>query len=415
MDTTIYRIPVQNFLRLEGEIKKMNRRAEKLGCPPVKLTVLRTVTEKRKDEALGFEYDFHINECTVEGEAPKLSDWTLVAAVEPVNNGEMLVREVPGQTCPAQYRTTDLRCDHCNMIRRRNAIYVLRHPDHDHKQVGRNCLKDFLGGVSPDALLSKAEYLLDFAKLAKDAEDTGWGYGGRVERVVPVNQFVSTVAVIARKIGYVSKSAAYQQRDEGGGPEATASIAWRVCTQPNDERTKRFIAEKGIAVEDGDVAKAEAAVKWAETIGTDTPATSTYMHDLGVCCRQTYVTWKTSGYVSSVLGAHQRHLGEQLAKSAPAKVEHGGHLGEVDQRLVFDDVQITEAVPYNGGMYPKTKVKFTTPANNILIWWASGSPAWVEVGKKLSIKGTVKKHDDYKGVPQTVLERVLPHGEEKAA
>lgn len=408
---TLYRIPATNFLRLEAEIAKMNKRADKLGCEPVKLTVVRVVTEKRKDQALGFEYDFTIHECTVEGKAPKLADWTMVAAVEPVTNGEMLVREVPGQTCPAEYRTTDLRCDQCNVIRRRHAIYVLRHADHGHKQVGRNCLADFLRTTNPESLLAGAEYLLDFSKMASDAEDENWGMGGkRPETVVPTAQFVAVVSVVIRKLGWVARSAAREDYD-GQGPEATANIAWRICTQPNEKYTKEMIAKHGLTVEDGDVARAEAALAWGRAIDPDN-APSTYLHDLGVCCRQEYVVWKTGGYVGSVIGAHNRVLGEiaqQKAKSTGASK----HVGEIGERMEVT-LTIVEAVPYNAGQYPKTKVKFTDARGNVYIWWASGSPEWLEIGKTFAVRATVKKHDGFKGVLQTVLERVLPDVKEAA-
>lgn len=410
---TIYRIPATNFLRLEGEIAKMNKRAVKLDCPPVVLTVVRVVTEKRKDQALGFEYDFTIHECTVEGVAPKLADWTMVAAVEPVTNGEMLVREVPGQTCPAEYRTTDLRCDHCNSIRRRNAIYVLRHDQHGHKQVGRNCLADFLRTTNPESLLAGAEYLLDFSKMASDAEDEGWGMGGkRPERVVPTAHFVAAASVVMRKLGWVARSAARDDYD-GQGPEATANIAWRICTQPEDKYTKEMIVKHGLTVADGDVERAEAALCWGRAIDPDNAA-STYLHDLGVCCRQEYVVWKTGGYVASVLGAHNRALAKELAAKAVASTSPKAHVGKVKERSVFD-LTIVGTHPYSTDFGPKVLVRFNDDRGNVLVWRASGSPEWVQIGRKLSVKATVKAHDEYQGVPQTVLERAVPHGESVAA
>lgn len=410
----VYRIPATNFLRLEAEIAKMNKRADKLGCEPVKLTVLRVVTEKRKDQALGFEYDFTIHECTVEGVAPKLADWTMVAAVEPVTNGEMLMREVPGQTCPTEYRTTDLRCDHCNAIRRRKAIYVMRHADHGHKQVGRNCLADFLRTTNPESLLAGAEYLMDFSKMASDAEDEGWGMGGkRPERVVSTQQFVAVVSVVMRKLGWVPRSAAQHDYD-GGGPEATASIAWRICTQPEDMYTKEMIDRHGIAVEDGDVARAEAALCWARAIDSDN-ALSTYLHDLGVSCRQEYVVWKTSGYVASVLNAHGRVLAKEAQEKAAVSTAPKVHVGTKGERQVFDNLTIVGTHPYSTDFGPKVLVRFNDESGNVLVWRASGSPEWVVIGRKLSVKATVKDHDEYKGVPQTILERAVPHGEQRAA
>lgn len=401
-ENNTYVIPAVNFVRLEEEIGKLNRRAEKLGRDPIKLTVLNKLVSKKRHD-LGFEYDDISYECVVEGESPKLEGWTLVAILEPQPNAEMLVREVPGQTCPVEYRTTDLRCDHCAAIRRRNNVYVLRHDTGTHRQVGRNCLVDFLGHESPESLLAGAEYLITFDKLVREASEEGWG--GRTETVVPLEQFVAVCSAVIRKMGWVSKSQAFESYDDDRAPEPTASVAWRLCTMPNDKYVKQLIADKGIAVLDGDVKSANAAIDWAAGIQPE-DATSAYMHDLGVTCRQHYVRWKTAGYVGSVLVAYNYHLRDELAKKSPKPDSTSEHIGSIKDRLVLEGVKITAMTPYMSGVYSKTRVEFSDANGNVLIWRASGSPEWLKVGESFTIKATVKAHDTYNGVKQTIIERV---------
>ena len=52
-------------------------------------------------------------------------------------------------------------------------------------------------------------------------------------------------------------------------------------------------------------------------------------------------------------------------------------------------------------------VTMTTPEGNVLKTFASGDFGNVEVGQTLTIKGTVKKHDLYKGNKETMLSRVV--------
>lgn len=403
----VYSIPAVNMTRLQEEIEKMNKRAAKLRCPPIKLTVIETYTVKKKNLALNFEYEEVYHRCTVEGEAPKLNGWTLVAVLEPQPNAEMLVREVPGQTCPKRFRQTNLRCDHCEKVRRRNAVYVLKRDDDLHKQVGKQCLADFLGHTDPESLVAGAEYLMDFAKLAKDAEDEGWGgLGKRAERVVAINEFVAVASICLRRLGWVPRSQKDTEYDYGDDSKMpTADIAWQVCTQPNEKYTKELIEKKNLVAEGRDIELAHQAVEWASKIDPMT-AESTYMHDLGVCCRQASVTWKTHGFVASVVNAYNRHLMKQIAKETPKKASQ--HVGKEGERQTFAGLKCVGIHPYMSGPYQKTLFRFTDEHGNVLVWKASGQPDWVELNKEYNVLATVKKHDAYNSVPQTIIERVKP-------
>lgn len=390
-----YRIPAVNFPRLLDEIERMNKRAQKLGTDPVKLTVLDRVVEKKKNEVVGFEYEETYHLCKVEGEPPRLEGWTLVAVIEPVPNGENLIREVPGEVCPTQFRTTDMHCDQCGSHRKRTAIFVLKHDDGEHKQVGRQCIADFLGHKSPESLLNRAEYILDFARLARDAESEGWG-SINSELVVPTTAFVTITSAVIRKLGWLPKSKAEF------GERSTADIVWDICVNSEDPSVIRFMREKGIRAEASDEALATAAVKWATEIDPQS-ASNTYMHDLGVCCRQNYVDHRRTGYVASVLQAYQRHLAREAEKQSVGKTSK--HVGELGKRQVFENLQVVLIYPYSIGIYPRTLVKFRDPQGNVIIWKASGVPEWPQLGASFTLKATVFRFDNYEGVAETEIQR----------
>ena len=396
-DIQTYRIPAINFPRLEIEIGKMNRRAKKLQTEPVVLTILESVTETKRNDVIGFDYQETYHICTVTGIAPKLAGWTLVAVIEPVPNGENFIREVPGQKCPVKFRSSRMSCDHCGESRKRNAIFVLKHENGDHNQVGRNCLADFLGHENPDSMLARAEYMLTFDKLISEASGEGWGYGGSGAIVVSTTQFAITSAVVIRKIGWLPKSRA------GEFERPTADIVWDICTRPNDHIVKQLIQNRRLYAEEADVKEAEAAVAWAASLDPKTES-STYLYDLGVCCRQNFVDGRRSGFVASVIAAHKRFLSENINRFTGKSK----HLGTIKKRQQFDDLLITNADPYMAGVYQKTKVKFCDPNDNILIWRASGSPDWIKIGSKFTVKGTVKKHLYSAGILETEINRVEP-------
>ena len=404
-ERNLYRIPATNMLRLEAEIAKLNKRAEKLGCKPVVLHKWDMQTEKHVDEILKFEYDFNFYNCSVEGDSPKLQGWELVAVLEPQKNGEMLVKEVPGQKCPATYRVTDMHCDHCEAIRKRNAVYVLKHQRRGYKQVGRSCLADFLGGVSPEALLNMGQFLLNFCKLFKDAQEDSWGCGGRQEVVVALERFVTISAALIRNQGWLSKNDAFNQGKEH---LSTSSLAWNICVNPNGDSIRIYLRDNNIDVTYQDIKLSQDAIKWAAALDShNTP--NNYLHDMGVCCRQQFVTYKMRGYVASLINAYQKEMFERVATSRNQAPKPSVFVGELGKRQEFKNLEIMLANSVNQeGQFPKTLVKFQDPQNNVFIWWASGRPEWLKLGEVFDVKATVSGHNEYKGSLQTTIKRVTP-------
>lgn len=384
----IYQIPAVNMLRLEQEIAKLNKRANKLGTDPIKLNVVESKAELQKDN-LGFDYTYVVNHCTVEGNTPVLNGWSLIAVLEPQENGEMLVREMPGCICPPKYRMTDMRCEHCEVIRKRSKIYLLQN-DGIYKQVGKSCLADFLGSKDINSLLSIAEYSLMISNVIKNAESKDYKHK-HYELCVPIHKFVIIAAVVIRTIGWKSKSSYNDINDK----MPTADLVWSICTE---EKFKvNFMKNNKIDFTQEDVVLADVALDWAKTLDS-TLVKSTYLHDLGVSCRQNFVTVKTRGFVASVINAYKNN-------EKPAVSKKKAHVGVLEKRQGFEDLSISQIKDISG-QYVKTLVKFVDKEGNVLVWFASGCPDWLELNKNVNIVGTVEKHEYYKGEPQTILKRV---------
>ena len=390
-DVRKFTIPSRNFLRLQAEIKKLNKRAEKLGTEPVVLTVLESKTETQTDPIFGFEYQEVYHVCTVEGESPKLGGWTLVAAIEPVPNGENLVREIPGEGCPKRYRKASMGCDHCRTNVKRNKVYVLRHSAGDHKQVGSSCIADFLGHESPESMLGRAEYMMSCEGLVSDATEEDWGGGGGGgKRVVPLTQFVAVCAVVIRKLGWLPRSQAHEME------QATADIAWGLCVR-HDQDNREFVKRNGLEATDADLKLAKDAIAWAAAI---TDAGNNYLHNIGVCCRQECVEFDQAGWTGSVVPAYQK----SLVNGRP-RVD-SQYVGVVGDRCEFADLTIVGITPMEANDYgPRNLVTLTDPNGNVLKWFTGVPPKWVQQGEKVSLKAKVIKHSDFRGQSQTKINR----------
>ena len=407
-DVQIFEIPSFKMELLNKEMEKLNKRAEKLGCEPLSVIVQGEIT--RVDPSyirqVGPDKPIPDNaprityvQISIEGDAPKLAGYSFVGTLDHVVlPGSVVVKTVPGESVPEEFYQHDARCDHCDKIRRRNQTFVLYNEEEDkHVQVGRQCLKDFLGH-DPAAI---ARYLSAVWRLMaelEDEEDERW-YGGGGYREwgfqhVPILEL--TIAII-RRYGWVPRSSAQPEL----GRHATANEVLGAIEPASNEhqrkQQKKFLATLDIDKEK-DHAEAVAAMEWLE----EQPANNEYMHNLHAILKADLVPYSMFGFWCSVVAAYQRAQERLRLNKAQRKLNE--YVGEVKERLEFD-VHIT-GISYIDGVYGTIKLhRMLDKEGHTLIWFANTSTEMHE-GGKYKIKGTVKKHDEYKDWKQTSLSRV---------
>ena len=125
-------------------------------------------------------------------------------------------RRVPGGKTVAR-----LACEHCGQDRRRNDTYVLQSDSGAWKQVGRNCLADFLRSDDASGLAEYAEILADIDEFMSEFEDEPEGGGGRGYQYFSALALLTQVACCVRADGWCSRTEA----KDGFGKEATVDTA----------------------------------------------------------------------------------------------------------------------------------------------------------------------------------------------
>lgn len=394
-------IPAYNFDAFLEQVEKMNDRAIKLGCSPLTLRLIRRF-EAEQTSRTGAKYLQPRVEIELLGETPKLEGWSLLASVEMQENGENLVRTVPGCVVPEAYRMTDTHCDHCGAKRRRKEVFVLGHEDGRTVQVGRQCIADFLGHASAASLIARASWMLEVAGVCQNARDEDFSdMGGRGELRRDMSEFLATVAVCVRRLGWVSNKKAQEQSDGYHNVTSTSSLAWTVLTDKKGY-LRDLIVEKSLYAEEGDEKLAQAALTWAQS--QPTTGVSDYFYNLGVACRQIFVSRKTSGLVASAVAAYQR-VQEDAERCKNLEQERiRKHVGEIGKRMTFTNLTIKRIRYFEGAYGVRTLVTFEDVSGNMLVWWASREQSLAE-GDVVDVRGTVKVHDEYNGQPQTTLQR----------
>lgn len=417
----IFNVPEENLAVLQERIAKLNKRAKKLGCDFISVNILgsKEVPIRQHDE-LGFEADRIVGyrkvyEITVYGAAPKINGWEFIAVIQPtmdeagVNLGNIL-RGVPGATheVPEAYRKAENHCDHCNTIRRRNETFVLRHDDDTYKQVGRNCLRDFLGHTSPETLAAIAQMLID-------AEDFGYasendGFGGRATPRYVAEEVLRVAACAIRLNGWRSNKTAREFGSESTSMNVSAWINARA-----DERKKW---EKPLIVSDEDKATAAEVVEWLSKLQERTELND-YMYNLSILGQGATFTSKNFGLACSAIPTYLREMEREINRRKQFEDDAKSvHVGTVGVKFEGWTLTLVHTMDFESDWGVSHMYKFKDEAGNVVVWFSSNvyfndaAGRDINVGDTVVLSGSVKKHETYNGkgrslvgVQQTIVTR----------
>lgn len=396
--------------RLSELVCDLNKTANKLDLPAVSVSFGEPYTV----EISYFEGSSNIPKLvrktfvdyTLEGVAPFVAGWQVVAKID-CSEASPIIHAVDDKVSEEQllsWRRGDVTaCDHCGHNRARHDVYVIRHENGEHMQVGSTCLKDFIP-KDIATLASKATTLLELVQ----SWDEGYSGGSSIPSSWSTEQYLATCLVICDiEGGFLSRSKA-----RGGTTLPTSDLAHMLLVnvasrnvEPNG-KLKNF---PEFRVDEADAAISdkldEARELRAGLLGMD--ARSNFEFNLVAALEREFITRKEMGLVAAAIPAARIRAEREVEA-----VEQGEEMvqivsewvGEPKQRREFD-VTLDFRTSFEGYYGLTTIMKFVTEDGNILTWFTS-SPADLDVGDTVRIKATIKDHDTYEGEKQTKVNRV---------
>lgn len=328
---------------------------------------------------------------------PALAGWELLAVIEPLDGGN-LIRKVPGaeEISFDAWRNSNLVCDHCHKARRRNETFLVRATGEDSniaagtiRQVGRNCLADFLGGQSPTAIISR----LAWPQIVENLGESGGG-GNYMDLSCDPLAYLVWVAAVIRVDGWTSRA---QARNED--KPSTSDDASYLMDPPGDSFQAREAwrrAREKYAPSDKDHETAKAALAWAQNL----EGNSEYELNLRLVARQERTSPKHRGILASAISAYERAMGRRAAAhKARAASTHQGEVGKrVELALTVERVTDVDS------QYGTVHIHVMRDLDGNVYVWKTGSKR-IAPGTECKGKCTIKAHTEYNGVAQTELSR----------
>ena len=399
-------VPQENMDDLRKAIAKLAKRAIKLGLEPATLTVGEVVVVPgavRASDAGPYRTpDRVLYEVEVRGPQVRIAGWEFVARIEHGAGGNLL-KAVPtaelGACELAAYRDAADWCDHCSKARNRKDTFVVRatgtgaEAKGTLRQIGRNCLKDFLGHEAPEQLARLAQYLAEVLACGSEDPDAS-GFGLRAPNAFSVRDYLAACQGYVQQDGWLSRSKA---RESMAAATADCAMGYLVAVAIGDakplvrlERDSSADWEAYYEVADTTFERGLALLESKEAAGV----LSDYEHNLLISIRSKVVTDKTAGYAGSLLGYVRRADEKAVAKAGFGAVAAGSqHFGSLKERLRGVEATILRMVSIDGYYGGVEIVSFVTADGNLGVCFCSGDVNWAKIGKTYKLDMTVKAHN----------------------
>lgn len=402
---------------LVDKLEKINKRASKMKLPELQLTYTAVAPLLEDDGTCYLRY-----EADIRGEAPKMGPYILVAIKEHIAGSDYaeFIRGVPS-TClpdtayiPNWFQTSGMVCEHCHSVRNRNEVFLLLNTNDEvtgakesaYTQVGRTCLKDFLG-VDVTSWLQHAEWLLDIEEMYTMAGIYSQPDKSADKRYFPLDTIFQYVYTEATRHGFVSKKRA----SEDEALTASIEIALRNFYDDMGVTRKMHWGEQrvqGAPPSDEEIAAATALLQWFQTEILPVPEKHYFGDDimwynLECMFNNNMLPVKMTGLVVIPYICWMKQKAD-LAREAERGIS-------VWVGTVGDKIKAVATVVYKQtieSMYgPVVLHKFVTENKEVLCWFqSSGSTLQLEEGDTLTLTGTVKEHKEYRGQKETVIKGV---------
>ena len=419
MITKTYMIPEENIENLE---KKFNAAARKIRKINPELEP--TMTKEDHTIVLVRKIEFRSCDCRSEAtvkeipyEARKVelkipdevvfaeNNWAFGGSVEPSGvDGKNFVNvnlsgKDLGFIVPTRYFSSNpCSCDYCKTDRKRNKTYlVVNRETGEWKQLGKECLKLFVAGIDVDAIATFESFIKEAECAANPVDEF---FYNRRFKFVKVADALALACAVCRERGYLAT------RDSVGNSNdlCNKNIVQRKLTQQYGcdsdflNITNSTRGKIDAMTFKSDINAVKDAIGDIEQLPDDP-----YYSNLKAIVVNEYIPLNKLGLLVSIPKAIERYKEEKKRQEEKEKLAaESNYLGSVGEKISVNFVSGREVACCETQFGLLHIYEFKDASGNVIVWKSSSGKEIPESGK---ISGTVKAHEEYNGIKQTIILR----------
>jgi hypothetical protein len=290
-----------------------------------------------------------------------------------------------------EYHNTDFHCDHCHKHVHRNSVVVLEHDNGERKVVGTSCVKEFTQGLDGNLI---ACYMDLEAVMAQRNSEMKILLQGESLDEMPISVFSEQHGTPIYKVDRIVSCAVRLINAYGFEPSDSLTATWKYIYEEN-KRCKDIEAE------------AVKAIEWIKSLTEDEFTKSSYLFNLRSIIDADYCTMRHFGLLTSLIPTYRKHNAEAFKKDNPSN-----YVGNKGDKLNLT-LTYTKSFSYESAYGTGFFHIFTDSDGNVFKWSTNKSLTYkvddrsynLDQGATLKLSGTVKDHEEYRGIKQTSLTR----------
>jgi hypothetical protein len=365
-------VPEHRLEEFQERISKINKKAEKYGCQKIQILEESELYNYTEDEVSYIV----VKEFTLEIPEIKLGEYEVVGVIKHPSRGheESEVIQFYGEEGLSK-RYADIepsRCDHCNTERYRTCQIVLRNKEGKEIVVGKSCVEEYTG------IKLHADYKL-FAEM--DFEEEFDFLKGSFVSTYELSKVVKIAVESIKKDGYVRKSEQDLQLN------IVPTFLRVLNTKFNDIK--------------GDEELLKEYRNYIETNTFD----SDFMNNLKNISRLDHIV---ENYFPMVACGVNIFLKNKQRVERQKNTLNSEFVGSENEKIELNNAEVVK-ISYFETMFGRSvRIEFNYNGNSI-VWFTNVSSFEkqnLKENMRYNLKGTVKKHDTFNNIKQTILTRV---------
>jgi hypothetical protein len=392
---TYFLLP-ERVSEVKRQLKKLATFSAKVGIPAPIVhwcgeveKLIRRYPDKKSDLCNTFLATREKVEITWPACEVKFGGWTVIAVKAYDEAGALTVSKVTNKEVSSfeKFFVDGFGCEHCNKIRSRHSVAYLQHDDGAIKRVGKSCLEQFTGIKDAAAICALSEENVIVDDSSEYCGDELGGFGPSNKGLFRLDTVLAIAHDEVSENGFVSRAMVAEFK-------ATLTTSDIV----NHKLTKLVNNEPKLKDNDASYKYAEEALAWVKGI----EPRNDYERNLKNVCAGTHVTIRNLGIAVSLVSAYNRFLSINAEKSISA-TKPSEYQGTIGKRQTFYFLTLTKVISCEN-QYGVSHLHIFKDQNGNQFKWFSSSVR-LDEGKTYTVTGSVKGHEEYKGVKGTSLTR----------
>lgn len=326
----------------------------------------------------------------------KIPGWIFVASLEwiPEARTNLIKRVDSNLEIPANYlSSTD--CEHCHSNRdRKYTVVIYNEKTKEFKQVGKQCVKDYIGADVEDYL----SYLSLFTSMTQWFNSLPKEGHNKEDSVFKVNDILAQTIEEVNHHGYVSQQTIANWYDKNGYDcemcplEKTSSQVYKIMNKLTGCSSYELV-RPSYEVTNETWNRVESIKHFIKELVDN----NDYIHNIKALVESEYADNSKLGLVVSSVGYYSR---ETAAREAAEKESISEYIGDIGDKIEFTSKPVVVS-SFENEYGVSILYKFIDNENVII--WRTNKYLDPEVAYK--IKATIKEHSDFRNVKQTVITR----------